>query len=154
MKKGTIAVSVICMVLGIYIVAVCLGYPRASAYGTGVPGPGLWPGVIAGGLFLVSAGLLVHTLRTKNEGSGDLNMLSEGPKRVYITMGILILYVAVLSFLGFIISSVVMLFVFIQWFGKFKIWISLGTALGMTLVVYFVFKMLLNVPVDFGIFYL
>lgn len=154
MKKGTITVSIICMVLGIYLLVVCMGYPRASAYGTGVPGPGLWPGVIAGGLFLVSAGLLVHTLKNKKEESQELNMLSGGPKRVYITMGILIIYVAILPYGGFILSSAAMLFAFIQWFGKYKAGVSLLVSVAMTLIIYFVFKSLLNVPVDFGVFYL
>lgn len=31
----------------LYVIVTCLSYPRAEAYGTGVPGPGLWPGIIA-----------------------------------------------------------------------------------------------------------
>lgn len=155
MKKGTVTACIICMALGIYILAVCLGYPRAGAYGTGVPGPGLWPGVIAAGLILVSAGLLLHTVMGKRKEEDEApGMLSEGPRRVYITMGILIIYVALLPYLGFILSSVIMLFALIQWFGTYKIWLSLPVAIAMTLIIYFVFKSLLNVPVDFGIFYL
>lgn len=81
-------------------------------------------------------------------------MLTEGTKRVYASMAILIVYVASLSVLGFILPSIAMLVIFIQWFGKMKVWKTVLIAAASTLVVYFVFKSLLNVPVDFGMFYL
>ncbi len=47
MRKGNIIAGLICAALAVYVIVTCLGYPRAEAYGTGVPGPGLWPGIIA-----------------------------------------------------------------------------------------------------------
>lgn len=154
MKKGNIVAAAVCAVIAVYVIITCMGYPRAEAYGTGVPGPGLWPGVIACGLLLASAGLVIDTLRKSEKDFSELFMWGEGPKRVYLSMAILIVYVIVLSFVGFILPSVVMLFAFIQWFGKRKLWQSAAIAVAGTLAVYFVFKSLLNVPVDFGLFYI
>ena len=43
MKKGNLVLAAICAVLGVGIIAVASGYPKAADYGTGVPGPGSRP---------------------------------------------------------------------------------------------------------------
>ncbi len=154
MRKGNIIAGILCGLLAIYVIVTTMGYPTAEAYGTGVPGPGLWPGIVGVLLLICSIGLIAGTLRMKKDALPELPMWTEGTRRVYVTMAILIVYVAVLSVVGFIIPSVIMLFIFIQWFSKMQIWKSAVIAVVCTLVVYFVFKSLLNVPVDFGMFYL
>ena len=52
----------------------------------------------------------------------ELPMWTPGTKRVYISMAILLVYMLVLSTLGFIIPSVIMLFAFCQWFHKGAFW--------------------------------
>lgn len=151
MKKGNIIAAVLTMALSIYIIITCLGYPRAEAYGTGVPGPGLWPGVIAGLMFVAALALLIESLRMKPEDDTPLGMLTDGTKRVYVTMAILVVYVAVLGFVGFIPSTIIMLFIFINWFAKKKPAITLLISVVSTLAVYCIFKFVLNVPVDFGL---
>ena len=147
MRKGNIIAGILCGLLAIYVIVTTMGYPTAEAYGTGVPGPGLWPGIVGVLLLISSIGLIAGTLMMKKDALPELPMWTEGPRRVYVTM-------AILSVVGFIIPSVIMLFIFIQWFSKMQIWKSAVIAVVCTLVVYFVFKSLLNVPVDFGMFYL
>lgn len=154
MRKGNLIAGLICAALAVYIIVTCMGYPTAESYGTGVPGPGLWPGIVALLLLICSIGLIAGTLMMKKDALPELPMLTEGTKRVYISMAILVVYVASLSVLGFILPSIAMLIVFIQWFGKMKVWKTVIISAASTLVVYFVFKSLLNVPVDFGMFYL
>ena len=67
MRKGNIIAGLICAALAVYVIVTCLGYPRAEAYGTGVPGPGLWPGIIAVLLLICSVGLIVVTLMMKKD---------------------------------------------------------------------------------------
>ena len=95
---------------------------------------GIYVGAIYGGS--ISA-ILLHT---------------PGTKRVYISMAILLVYMLVLSTLGFIIPSVIMLFGFIQWFHKGAIWKNALISVIVILAIYFVFKSFLNVPIDFGMF--
>ena len=122
MRKGNIIAGLICAAVAVYVIVTCLGYPRAEVYGTGVPGPGLWPGIIAALLLICSVGLIVVTLMMKKDQFPELPMWTPGTKRVYISMAILLVYMLVLSTLGFIIPSVIMLFGFIQWFHKGAIW--------------------------------
>ena len=129
MRKGNIIAGIVCAAVALYVIVTCLGYPRAAAYGTGVPGPGLWPGIIA-----------------------ELPMWTPGTKRVYISMAILLVYMLVLSTVGFIIPSVIMLFVFCQWFHRGAVWKNAVISIAVILVIYYVFKNFLNVPIDFGMF--
>lgn len=154
MKKGNIITAILVIALSIYVIVVCADYPTAEAYGTGVPGPGLWPMAVAILMLIAAVVLLVKSIRMKPEEDVSINMWTDGTKRVYISMGILIVYVALLGVLGFIISTAVMLFVFIQWFAKKNPIITMLISIVCTGVIYAVFRFLLNVPVNFGLFYI
>lgn len=152
MKKGNFIVSIVCAILGITIITVALGYPTAEDYGTGVPGPGLWPIVISAIMLLCAVLLMAQTLRMKDEENKEIELWTPNTRRVYISMLILALYCVILQPVGYIISTTLMQCTFIQWFGKKKPYITLAIALVITLVSYFAFKLLLNVPMDFGFF--
>ena len=153
MKKGNLVLAAICAVLGIGIIVVAQGYPTAADYGTGVPGPGLWPTAISVVLLACTAMLLYRTWKMKPEKNIPVQLWTTGTRRVYITMGILVLYVLLLEPVGFLIATTVMEFIFIQWFAKKNPAITFVISAAITLVVYFAFKSLLNVPIDsFGIF--
>ena len=152
MKKMNLIFAAICAAIGALLIALAAGYPTAADYGTGVPGPGLWPIVISAVMLAMAALLVIKSIKMPAEKNTDVPMWNEGTKRVYITMGILFAYVAVLEFLGFIISTTVMEAIFIQWFAKKKPWITVLLAVVVTLVIYVVFQYVLNVPVgSFGI---
>lgn len=153
MKKGNIITSVLVIALAIYVIFICMGYPTAEAYGTGVPGPGLWPGVVAGCMIVAGLGLLVQTFRMKPQEDTSIIMWTNDIKRVYITMAILVAYVALLGVLGFIIATSVMLFIFIQWFAKKTKIMTAVISVGATMVIYCIFRFVLDVPVNFGLFY-
>ena len=152
MKKLNIIFAAICAVLGIGMIVIAAGYPTAADYGTGVPGPGLWPIVICAVMLACAALLVMKSLKIKPEQDTEAALWNEGTKRVYITMGILFGYLLVLEFLGFIIATTIMEAIFIQWFAKKKPWITVLLSLVITLVIYAVFQYVLNVPVgSFGI---
>ena len=153
MKKGNLVAAGLCALLAVVVIGISSTYPTSAAYGTGVPGPGLWPTVISV-LLLVCSGILAYRtlVKMKPEENTSLHLLSAGSRRVYITILILLVYVIVLKPVGFIISTTVMEFIFMQWFGKKKPYITLLIALSITLISYFAFKNLLNVPINFGLF--
>ena len=152
MKKINLIFSGICAAIGIFLIVLAAGYPTAADYGTGVPGPGLWPIVISAFMLALAALLVMKTIKMPAEKNVDVPMWNEGTTRVYITMGILFAYTLVLKFLGFIIATTIMEAVFIHWFAKKKPWVTAVIALVVTLVIYVVFQYLLNVPVgSFGI---
>lgn len=152
MKKMNMIFAGICAAIGVFLIVLASGYPTAEQYGTGVPGPGLWPIVISAFMLAMAALLVIKSLKMPADKNVDVPMWNEGTKRVYITMGILFVYVAVLEFLGFIIATTVMEAIFIQWFAKKKPWITAIIAVAVTLVIYAVFQYVLNVPVgSFGL---
>ena len=152
MKKINLIFSGVCAAIGIFLIVLAAGYPTAADYGTGVPGPGLWPIVISAFMLALAALLVMKTIKMPAEKNVDVPMWNEGTKRVYITMGILFAYTLVLKFLGFIIATTIMEAIFIHWFAKKKPWVTAVIALVVTLVIYVVFQYLLNVPVgSFGI---
>jgi putative tricarboxylic transport membrane protein len=153
MKKGNLAFAALSAILGGIIISIALGYPTAADYGTGVPGPGLWPIAISVVLIGCAVLLAVKSLKMPEEKNTEIKLWNEGTKRVYITMAVLFIYCLALEFLGFLISTVILEFFFIQWFAKKKPWITAIFAVGITLVIYLVFQYILNVPVgSFGIF--
>ena len=151
MKKGNIILSVICAILGITVIAIASGYPTAADYGTGVPGPGLWPIVISVAILICAALLMLRSLRMKSEDDTEIALWTPGTKRVYITMIILVIYAILLEPLGFLLATTAMQFVFIQWFAKKKWYITLIISAVVSVVVYLAFSYLLNVPLDFGL---
>ncbi len=152
MKKGNLVLSAICAILGIVVIVIAMGYPSAKDYGTGVPGPGLWPIVIAAILLICSVLLAWRTLKMDAAEDTKLELFSTGSQRVYLTMGILIVYMLVLKPLGFLLATTALEFVFIQWFAKKNPLITLVISVAVTLVIYSVFQFALNVPVgSFGL---
>ena len=151
MKKGNIILSVICAILGITVIAIASGYPTAADYGTGVPGPGLWPIVISVAILICAALLMLRSLKMESEDDTEIALWTPGTKRVYITMIILVIYAIILEPLGFLLATTAMQFVFIQWFAKKKWYITLIISAVVSVVVYLAFNYLLNVPLDFGL---
>ena len=150
MKKGNIIASLRCIALGAWVLVQCLGYPTAETYGTGAPGPGLWPGVIAGGLILAALWVLIKAIRTPAEEQGQIEIWGSGQKRVYVTMAILLVYAYLITVVGFIPTTIVMLFIFVHWFAKYKWHQTLLISVAISVLVYVIFKYALNVPIDFG----
>lgn len=152
MKKINMIVSAICMLLGVGIITIAMGYPTAEQYGTGVPGPGLWPIVISIVMMGCALLLAVKSLRMPAEEDVKVELWNENTIRVYIVMGMLFLYAAVLKLLGFLLATAILEFALIQWFAKKKYWVTALISLAITLVIYCAFKFVLNVPIgSFGI---
>ena len=188
MKKANLIISAVMTVLSIVIICISATYPRASAYGTGAPGPGLWPIVISVIIIAMALILAVKTLRGKDEDDHEtpLVLIDTDHARVYLSMIVLLVYFTLLKPLGFIIPTVLMVTFFIWWFSKapeegykakkangafgkkvFEIfnitdglkqsrpvWLCLIIAVIVTLAVYFIFKLGLSVPMNFGLFYI
>lgn len=152
MKKANFIVSIVCAVLGFGVIAIASGYPKAEAYGTGVPGPGLWPIVISLVMLLCAVLLMLKTFKMKPEEDEAVILWSADTRRVYISMLILLIYTIILEPVGFILSTIAMLLIFIQWFSKKKWYMSLIISAALSLGIYSIFKFVLNVPIDFGFF--
>ena len=156
MKKANFIFAALCAVLGVTIIGVTLGYKAdflAHYNAGGSPtGPELWPIVISAVMLLCSAILVWKSLKITPDKDNPVVLWSEGSRRAYISMIILFVYAIVLEPLGFIIATTLMEFVFIKWFSKKKWYICLLIAVLVSVIIYVVFRYVLNVSLRFGIF--
>lgn len=152
MKKGNLILAAVCAALGIGVIAIASGYPTAADYGTGVPGPGLWPIVISAVLLACTVLLVYKTWKMKPEEDEKVEIWNTGTRRVYAAMAILVIYLLLLKPLGFILATTILEFIFIQWFAKKNPLITLVISVAVTMAIYAVFQFVLNVPIgSFGI---
>ncbi|WP_040191494.1 tripartite tricarboxylate transporter TctB family protein [Clostridium culturomicium] len=151
MKKGNIFTGIFCLVLSAFAIIVAKGFPPSQQ--AGVPGPAVWPVLMSVLLAVCAIWLIVETLVSKNpENNKPLGLWNDGSKRVYLSMAVLVVYFLITPTVGFLISTSIMLLLFIKWFSKKNIFVCLGISFAITIVIYLIFKNFLNVPLDFGIF--
>lgn len=67
------------------------------------------------------------------------------------TVGVLLLYIFCLEILGFLISTVLVLFYFLRKIGNRKWWLNIAISLGTTAVVYIIFQMSMKIFLPQGI---
>ncbi|MCH3908746.1 MAG: tripartite tricarboxylate transporter TctB family protein [Sphaerochaeta sp.] len=189
MRKANIIVSILIAAIAITIIVISAGYPRTEAYGTGAPGPGLWPISVSVVLLAMAVIVFVKTIRGKmdyEDPDHTFTLASLNHLRVYLSMAVLVVYVALLKPLGFLLPTFVMVAFFTYWFSKEQdasyvakkpknafgkmmyqifditdgmrqsrpLWKCLLVSAISTLIVYYVFKLGLNVPMDFGLLYI
>lgn len=73
------------------------------------PGPGFWPFTLGAVLGAVSVLLLLYTFINKTDLHGvKVQLSSTGNKRVYLMMGIVVLFCVLISILGFYPAAVLL----------------------------------------------
>lgn len=148
MKKGYLAASAAFALVALYVIWQCSSFPAGRR---GVPGPALYPTAVAVLMLLSSISLAITAIRLTPAENKPLNLLCDNTKRVYIAMVVVLAYVAAMYFIGFLTSSIVMLFGCISWFGKYKPHLCAVWSIAIAGVVYAAFRYLLMVPFRFGV---
>ena len=152
MKLANIILSVITLALSVYVFYVSNQFPEVL---NEVPGPGIWPRALSVCLFGVSLFLLFTTIFSgkkaeTNQGSEQKEehpFLAKRTLRVYIMMGVALVYLVIMMLVGFIISTALFIVVIMLFMGEKKIWlvivIGTGSSLGLYFLFYNVFRVLL-----------
>ena len=78
MKKMNLIFAGICAAIGALLIILAAGYRTAADYGTGVPGPGLWPIVISAVMLAMSALLVMKSVKMPAEKNTDVPMWNDG----------------------------------------------------------------------------
>lgn len=147
MKRGNAIISIICIILGIYVMVQANTFPELG--GSEVSGPGFFPKLWAVVLIGLSILLLGSSFYAKKDKQIDL--LSKERIKVYISMAALIVYIFLINSIGFIVLTPIFLFGLIWFFGM-KGYVKIAMAsIAVTLAVYGVFEILLAVPLPAGI---
>ncbi|MBJ2356509.1 tripartite tricarboxylate transporter TctB family protein [Sphaerochaeta sp. S2] len=147
MRKANFIVSGVFTAFAILIIAVSLTYPPSNH---GVPGPGMFPIIIASLIILSSLSLFITTLRMGKEADTSVDLKSKNVMNVYVTMVGLVLYFILLPLVGFVTTSIVMLILYIKWFSKRPWWKTVLISVIFVLAIFFLFGSVLNVPMRFG----
>lgn len=134
------------VVLALFLTIVSWDYPFISA---------LYPRMLLACGFILSGIKMVQMLGSKDKEKGTEEITEESetlryPKRMWTYLGSGMLYVLLMPFLGFILSSFITLMVL---FGLFRVKFSttLSVALGSSLVLYLLFVVFLNIPLPRGV---
>ncbi|AEV27893.1 Tripartite tricarboxylate transporter TctB family [Sphaerochaeta pleomorpha str. Grapes] len=147
MRKANFIVSGVFIAFAIFIIAIAIGYPPSNH---GVPGPGMFPIIVASLIIIASLTLFLATLKMPKSQDTAIDLVSPKVMNVYITMAGLIVYVVLLPNVGFISTTSVMLFLFIKWFSKRSWWKCAIISVIFTLAIYGLFGSVLNVPMRYG----
>ena len=124
--------------------ALSMGY--YSEYG---PGPGFLPLWINGILIILAVLYLFITLMKSDIALSKVFPKGEGFINVLVSMGAPILFLILIPYTGFVIASMITLFVlFIR---GFKWYWSLGYSVGLSIILFLVFSTLLQVPLPVNV---
>jgi putative tricarboxylic transport membrane protein len=118
----------------------------------GYPGPSLFPNVLAvlfiiAGITLVAQGVRSGERIITFDTSG---ITRSGLINILLVLGAIVFYIYLSDFLGFQITSFILLFSLMKWLRVFTRW-SLVMACGVTLAIYLLFAKMLLVPLPWGL---
>jgi putative tricarboxylic transport membrane protein len=148
MRYGKLFISVAFMALSMFTIYFANQLPDSRG---GVPGPGLWPILVSAIMFV--AAFIVGITALKEKTSQSVELTGSDQVRVYITMLALFGYFIAMNAIGFVVSTIVMLYGFITWFSTYKLIQRILFAVIITAIVYSVFNFILKVPFRFGILF-
>jgi len=147
MKKNDIIGGGIFIALGIFIFTQTYQYPSPPEKGH--PGPDLFPNLLA--LLFIGFGLAL-VLKARKLISTDTEV-APGPKRVsnvLFVLAIVAVYVGVVNFVGFMITSAVLLFLLMKKLGVTILKSAIASII-ITLFINLMFSKILRVPLPWGI---
>ncbi len=140
--------------LGLIVFAIAvLFYTRTfPTLEKGYPGPSLFPNVLAvlfiiAGVTLVAQGVRGRERLSKFDTS---TITRSGLINILLVLGAVVFYIFLSDFLGFQITSFILLFGIMKWLHVSTRW-GLVMACGVTLAIYFLFAKILLVPLPWGL---
>jgi putative tricarboxylic transport membrane protein len=121
-------------------------------------GPALFPGVIAVGLLVCGAGLVMKGVAARRHRAGDAAWISfdawtRSRRHVIafaVAIGVNVFYILLADTLGFIVTAVIYLSALFAVFGVRLRWV-LPLAVVVTLAIHYAFYKLLHVPLPWGV---
>jgi len=148
MRKANFIASGVFTAFAIFIITISSKYPPSNH---GVPGPGMFPIIIASLIIVSAIALVVVTVKSRAIDDTEVDLKSKNIINVYITMTGLIIYLLLLPIVGFVSTTFVMLLLYVKWFSKRSWWKCIIISLVFTLAIFFLFGTVLNVPMRFGL---
>jgi hypothetical protein len=145
MKRIDIAIAVIMLALCVVVILGLSGYAFWSDY---APGPSFAPYLIAGSGIVLSLLLLIEAIREPDEPADWPDAI--GRSRVLFSVLGMVLFAALMPYLGFLISGVTFMIVLMVVVLRRKIWPSLATTAVTVALIQGIFVQWLNVRLPTG----
>ena len=151
MKRADIVAGFLGLGLCFFVLYLTAGFPEDQVVRVG---PAFFPRLLAVGLGLFSLVLLVSALFQKAaEGEAGFTLKDPGIQRGIISVAATVLYCFVLDYLGFIACTIVYL-LFLMFLLKERKYLQMAvTSISVSVVVFFIFKVLLNITLPMGTLY-
>ena len=146
MKVST-AVSLLLVVFSGAFLAASFGYQYWAGYG---PGAGFMPRWSSGALLILSIVSLIQSFKQPGMKISELFPSRDAVKNLLITWGALLFFIVFCKILGFVITSIIMLFALFTRGMKWKT--ALICSVVVAVVCFVLFKMVLMVQVPVNVF--
>ena len=118
------------------------------------PGPGFWPFSLGAVLCSVAVFLLLYTFWNRTELAGEqVALTSVGNKRVYLMMGLVVLFCVLINLLGFYPASALLIIAIMRLMDYRNIKVIALTTVLTLVFIYLVFGMLLHTTMPQSIFW-
>ncbi|MBR1920139.1 MAG: tripartite tricarboxylate transporter TctB family protein [Spirochaetales bacterium] len=147
MKKISLVISVIMIAISLLIIVTAMSYPKSNA---GVPGPGFFPTVLSVIVICLSFALIITQRKAEDV---PVVLFSREQLPVYLSMGLVFVYLIMLNIVGFMISTPLFLIAVMKLFKVRKLWVILAVAFCTTVATYIVFTKVLSVILPSGMFF-
>jgi len=145
-KKYNIALSVFFMALA----AVMFMGARQLAVAESGLGPGSWPKVLSGVLFVLGALLLFQSLWDRSDTATPFDIHNAGFFRVLLGAIILAGFCLLLKFFGFIVAAAFMVPAVMRLMGEKRPAVLIGTTIGVLAAIYLIFVIALHLSLPQG----
>ena len=151
MANCNFLVSVLGMLIGAAIMNAASEFPLA--FTENGPGAGFWPFTLGAALAVAAVVLLVYTFTAKAELSKQTVALTlEANKRVYVMMGIVTVYCALISVLGFYPASALLIPATMKLMDFHNKKVIAMTTVGTIAFIYIIFSLLLHTQMPQSMF--
>lgn len=150
MKKDDILSGCILIAISIYFLRESNSLPPSSL---GIPGSAFFPRLICFA-FIIFGGILIIRSFKKVEAERKISLiLKQDLIRVLAVILLCGIYIFSIPFLGFILTSILFIVFLMFIFQVKRIGIIILWGFLVTLIIYFIFKILLKVPLPAGMFF-
>jgi putative tricarboxylic transport membrane protein len=149
MRNAGVWVGLILLIFSGTIFWQALSYDYFSDFG---PGPGLFPLWLSGALIVFSLLYIVQSCRKEGVTLAQLLPQGSGLRKVISIMAATVVFLILVPFSGYVIASVIMLF--ILFFREYKWYWGLVISIVITMALFYTFQTFLNVPlpeISFGV---
>jgi len=146
MRRPNIIVALACLALAAFVLFTAnTALPGGNQ---GIPGPGVFPSLVAVLFALSALMLLISSLR--NAATGEIHWMQADNKRAYLSFVAMVAYVFLLPVVGFITMTTILLTLLIKWYSD-KNWVYSALVGSLAAVAVFaMFNFLFRVPLQFG----